>query len=382
MNENPTALPPPTAAVPPPAPAQILVVDDQPANIQLIGSILGKHGHEIIPASDGPTALRRVALRLPDLILLDLLMPGMDGCEVCRQLRANQAWNDVPVLFLSAADDKDFIVRALAAGAIDYITKPFSHAELISRVHTQLALKMTRDQLKQIAEDKDELVGILTHDLKNHLGGMEMSASLLRDRMTTLGDEKARLLCENIFLSTNQLLAFVKEFLANSAAEHHLVPNRALVDVCDAVRRTAERYHDAALRKQLVIHAFLPEEGAVVLTDGGMLSQILDNLTSNAVKFSAPDRLIELSVQAAGDLVECHIRDQGPGFTAEDRAKMFRRYSRLSARPTGGEPSTGLGLSIIKRLVHLLKGDLTWESSPGRGTTFVLRLWRSPREEP
>ena len=107
-------------------------------------------------------------------------MPGMDGCEVCRQLKENPDWKDIPVIFLSAADDKDLIVRALDSGGVDYITKPFNQAELISRVRTQLALKTARDRLKQLAEDKDELLGILAHDLKNYLGGINMSAELLQ----------------------------------------------------------------------------------------------------------------------------------------------------------------------------------------------------------
>ena len=122
-------------------------------------------------------------LRLPDLILLDVLMPGMDGFEVCRRIRENPEWKDIPIIFLSAADDKDLIVRALEAGGVDYVTKPFNHAEMLSRVRTHLALKMTRDRLKQLAEDKDELLGILAHDLKNHLGGMQMSAQPLRNRI-------------------------------------------------------------------------------------------------------------------------------------------------------------------------------------------------------
>ncbi len=156
-------------------------------------------GCEIIPAADGATALKRVALRPPDLILLDLLMPGMGGCEVCKKLKENSDWRDIPVIFLSAADDKDLIVRALDAGGVDYITKPFNQAELISRVRTQLALKMARDQLKQLAEDKDELLGVLAHDLKNYLGGMNMSAGLLRDQAARFHDERLTQLAENIF---------------------------------------------------------------------------------------------------------------------------------------------------------------------------------------
>src|ERR1041385_8306082 len=147
-----------SAAIDPPrtdevssTPARILVVDDQPANIQVLGAILGKLGHDIVPASDGATALKRFALRPPDLILLDLLMPDMDGCEVCRRLRDTPQGRDIPVIFLSAADDKTLIVRALESGGVDYITKPFNQAELFSRVHPQLALKHARDQLLNLA---------------------------------------------------------------------------------------------------------------------------------------------------------------------------------------------------------------------------------------
>src|SRR5207244_12951935 len=121
-----------------------------------------------------------------DLILLDLLMPGMDGCEVCGRLREHPEWADIPVIFLSAADDKERVVRAFDSGAVDYITKPFNQAELVSRVRTQLALKNARDRLRQLAEDKDELMGILTHDLKSHLAGIEMSAVVLRNRVAKL----------------------------------------------------------------------------------------------------------------------------------------------------------------------------------------------------
>ena len=131
-------------------PARILVVDDQPVNIQIVGAVLGKLGHEIIPAGDGATALKRVALRKPDLILLDMLMPGLNGCEVCLQLKSNPEWREIPVVFLSAADDKELIVQALDSGGVDYITKPFNQAELVSRVRTQLALKAARDRLERL----------------------------------------------------------------------------------------------------------------------------------------------------------------------------------------------------------------------------------------
>jgi two-component system sensor histidine kinase/response regulator len=356
--------------------ARILVVDDQPANIQVVGAVLGKLGHEIIPASDGPTALKRMTLRLPDLILLDLLMPEMDGCEVCRRLGENPEWKEVPVIFLSAADDKDFIVRALEAGGVDYITKPFNHAELVSRVRTQLALKAARDRLKQLAEDKDELLGILAHDLKNNLGGMQMSAQLLRDRIARAADARSGQLAENILRSSDQLLAFVKEFLANAAADHGIALKTVSLSLSDVAAAAALRYQETAKRKQLEIQADLPAEGTTVLADPSALDQVLDNLVSNALKFSPAERQISLKVKPSGAHVDCLVQDQGPGFTEEDKARMFRRYGRLSARPTGGEPSTGLGLSIVRKLVHAMNGELTCDSTPGEGATFTVRLPR------
>jgi len=354
-------------------PARILVVDDQPANIQVVGSVLGKLGHEIIPASDGPTALKRLALRRPDLILLDLLMPEMDGCEVCRRVRENPDWKDIPVIFLSAADDKDFIVRALEAGGVDYITKPFNQAELVSRVRTQLVLKSARDPLVQLAEDKAELIGILAHDLKSHLGGMQMSAQLLHDRISGQPDDRTRQLADNILRSSSQMLGFVKEFLANTATDHCITLKPAKISFSDAVTAAVQQYQEAARRKGLEIQITPTTADTSVWADATALDQVLDNLLSNALKFSPSGKRIFVTVRPAGTHVECQIRDEGPGFKPEDKARMFRRYVRLSARPTGGEPSTGLGLSIVWKLVRAMNGEVTCDSS-GSGATFVIRL--------
>lgn len=354
--------------------ARILVVDDQASNVQVVGLILGSLGHEIIPASDGPTALKRVASLLPDLILLDLLMPGMSGRDVCLQLKKNPEWRDIPVIFLSAADDKDLIVSALDAGGVDYITKPFNQSELISRVRTQLALKAARDRLKELAEDKDELLGILAHDLKNHLGGLNMSAKLLCERIRNLHDERIQRLADNAFYSSGQLLAFVKDFLANAAAEHRFEPQLTTVDAAAAAVAAIRLFEERLRHKQLTIETDFPEADLIALADSHAVDQVFSNLLSNAIKFSPPGKKIFVAVRGNGAFVECSIRDEGPGFTEADKIRMFRRYGRLSARPTGGETSTGLGLSIVRKLILAMNGELTCESNAGQGATFTFRL--------
>jgi two-component system sensor histidine kinase/response regulator len=356
----------------------LLVVDDQESNIQVVGAALGKLGFEILPATGGPQAFQRLAVGRPDLILLDLLMPEMDGFEVCRRIRENPDWAEIPIIFLSSADDKGLIVRALETGGVDYITKPFNHAELVTRVRTHLALKRARDDLKQLAEDRDELLGILTHDLKNHLGGIDMSAQLLCGRTEAMADAKLRLMAENISHSSSQMLAFVKEFLANASADHGLDLKTEPVNLSAAAARAVEQHQEAAKRKQLVLKVVLPPNSTPVLADGAALNQVLDNLLSNAIKFSPPGKQIRLTVcPPAAGYVECQVQDEGPGFSENDKNRMFRRYGRLSARPTGGEPSTGLGLSIVKKLVLAMQGELACESAPGNGATFAFRLPRA-----
>jgi two-component system sensor histidine kinase/response regulator len=353
---------------------RVLVVDDQSSNIQVVGSILGKLGYEIVPAADGATAMKRIALRAPDLILMDVIMPGLSGFEVCRQIRENPAWKDIPVIFVSAADDKELVVRAFDEGGVDYVTKPFNHAELLSRVRTHLMLKAARDRLFQLAEDKDELLGILAHDLKNHLSGMQLSAQLLKERMDPANNPKTGRLVDNMCQSTSQLLGFVKEFLANASVDHGFQLQRQRVNLAESITSVVQEYQAAAARKNLQLHLALPPEDTHVYADNTALNQVLDNLLSNAVKFSLPKRHIHIAVRPEDEFIECIIRDEGPGFTPDDKLRMFRRYGRLSARPTGGEPSTGLGLSIVKKLVLEMGGEVVCESQPGEGATFTLRL--------
>jgi len=352
----------------------LLVVDDQQANIQVVGGMLGKLGFEIIPALDGATALRRFAARRPDLILLDVIMPDMDGFETCRRLRAEANGADIPIIFLSAADDKNLIVRALEAGGVDYVTKPFNQPELVSRVRTHLVLKAARDRLKRLAEDKDELLGMITHYLQNHLATMSMSSQLLADRAQRSSDEKLRLMAENIRHSSGEMRAFVKALVANASADHGFTIKLENVNLGTAAMSVVNDYVSAALRKDIVLRAEVPETPLHVRADVSGLQQVLDNLISNAVKFSPPGRAIEVTVRRAELAGECEIRDHGPGFTPEDKHRMFGRYARLSARPTASEPSTGLGLNIARTLTLAMAGELTCESAPGQGATFTLRL--------
>ncbi|MBN8248891.1 MAG: hybrid sensor histidine kinase/response regulator, partial [Verrucomicrobia bacterium] len=277
-------------------PVRILIVDDQPANLQVLGTLLDQRGYDVVPAPDGAAALRRLAIRPPDLVLLDVMMPGMNGFEVCRQIREQRALDDLPVIFLSAADDKEVIVRALESGGVDYVTKPFNPAELLGRVKTHLALKAARDRLRQLAQDKDELLGLLAHDLKNALGSVQMSSQLLAER--TVSDTRLHRLSVNIQEAADRTLAFVNQFLANTATERGLTLHPVAMDLAQTAAGVVQEYASRAQRKGIRLHMDPPPAPAPVHADPGALRQVLDNLVSNAVKFSPPDRTVQVSVTA------------------------------------------------------------------------------------
>ena len=200
---------------------------------------------------------------------------------------------------------------------------------------------------------------------------------MLRDRTEALADPKLRLMAENISHSGSQMLAFVKEYLANASADHRLNLKAESLNLSDAAGRAVREHQEAAKRKQLVFETVLDGDQNLVQAAPAALNQVLDNLLSNAIKFSAPGKQIRLTVcPPSAKYVECQVQDEGPGFSENDKARMFSRYGRLSARPTGGEPSTGLGLSIVKKLVLAMHGELTCESTQGKGTTFAFRLPR------
>lgn len=353
---------------------KILIVDDQEENLRMVGNMLTMMSYEVSLAKSAELAMEALSTGSPpDLILLDVMMPGTDGLAACRQIKDDPRWESIPVIFLSAADDKNLIVQALETGGVDYVTKPFNMAELVSRVRTQLALKNANDQLRILAEDKDEILGILTHDLKNSLAGMRISAGLLQSRVGEM-PPRCTPLVENIVNATERMLAFVKEFLANQHAEH-LQMKKQLVNLAEVATGLVMIHQPSAAAKHIELVTEIPKKAVWVEADHEGLTQALENIVSNAIKFTPEGGRVAVTVsKPRAGTARCLVRDTGPGFTQEDRAKLFHRYGRLSAQPTGDEPSTGLGLSIVKRLMDGMGGSITLSEEDGPGAEFILTL--------
>ncbi len=330
----------------------ILIVDDQERNIQVVGTTLSSFGYDFMIANSGEQAIERAKSRVPDLVLLDINMPGMNGFEVCKEFEKISGMEEIPVIFLSADDEKNTIVRALEAGGVDYVTKPFNKAELLARVRTHLELKQTRDRLKELIAKREEFVEVMAHDLKNWIGGANFSGKVLEGMSDQL-PEKVMNLVGTITESSDKALEFVREFLESArASKVDLDLKSESVDLSEICKGTLINHVLPASQKQIEIKTAIPEAAIVVESDGTALRRIMDNLISNAVKFSSTGSQVSVSLTTSP--ISVQVEDSGPGFSDDDRKRLFQPFTRLTARPTGGEVSTGLGLSVVKHLADSL----------------------------
>jgi signal transduction histidine kinase len=364
MNTDPSSAP-----VPGTARGVVLVVDDQIKNIQIVGTILTREGYEVIPATSGAQALQRISARFPDVVLLDVVMPEMDGFEVCRLLHERPETASLPVIFVSAANDTDTIVRGLEAGGVDYMTKPFNKSELLARVRTHVDLQRARETTARFLREKEQLVSMVAHDLKNPLAAIRFSAQALTDAPA----HKVSQVADLISATCDQMLGFIDRFLTTRAreAEHERLTNSSFGT--EEIEEMLEAWQATAKRKDITLSVQFPARPFQASGDMFTVRQILDNLMSNAIKFSPLGKEVKVTVSADQTHVIVTIEDEGPGFAEGDFESLFQDYTRLSARPTAGESSTGLGLAIAKRGADRMGAQLSIENRAG-GVGSCVRL--------
>lgn len=361
--------------------AHILIVDDVPTNIQLVASILSAYDYELSFANSGRDALQQIAQTSFDMILLDIMMPEVDGIEVAKQLKADPQNQDIPIIFLTARGDEDSMVRGFEAGAADYVIKPFSPSELQARVKTHLALKQTRDQLRQkndelaeALETKNKLLSVASHDLKNPLSAVTGFSTILSRQKSVVQDPEAQELVGYIARAAKRMSSLILELLDTAALEMGRIQLRKsacslqklLDDVVSVYRISAsEKQQDIQMRGQYT---------QLIEVDADRLHQAFDNLLSNAVKYSRLGGEINITISHVPGAVQIRFRDSGPGFSEADREKLYGYFQRLSAQPTGDEVSTGIGLAIVKQIVELHDGQIKLEKTSPEGSTFLVEL--------
>lgn len=364
----------------------ILIVDDSPENLRLLSRMLTRQGYEVRSAIHGSLALTAIQRMPPDLVLLDISMPDLDGYEVCAVLKANAATREIPVIFISAYGEALNKVKAFKAGGVDYITKPFQLEEVLVRIENQLHIRRLQvdlqqakaDALRALEQERDlnrlrsEFMSILSHDFRTPLTSIQGFAGLLQEAQDALTPEQKQRYFDRIDAVIEHMLHLLDKVLLVSDADGKVIHCQPvpldLEQFCCELLETFQLDQTYPVSIQFdCLDACLSAN-----LDPTLLRQILINLLSNAAKYSPPDRLIRFTLQCRADQAIFQIQDQGIGIPAENQKYLFEAFYR--GQNTGQIRGTGLGLAAVKKCVDAHKGHITLQSQEGVGTTVTLCL--------
>ncbi len=369
--------------MPKPAPSKpyILLVDDTEANLRVLGALLRAEGWAVAAATRGEQALELIAVRPPDLVLLDVMMPEMDGFEVCRRLRASAATRDLPVLFITALTDEDSIVQGFAVGGQDYIAKPFRQAELVARVRTHLALRATARRaeqqaadLTQLNADKDRFFSIIAHDLRSPLAGLLGLSEAMAANLKEFSPAEADDAMTEMAKSTRNLYQLLENLLEWSQLQTGRMECRLeAVEVDRLLEELAELFSPSAQQKNIKVQ--VKTQPCVAWGDRRMIHAVFRNLLSNALKFTPARGSVILSCATKQGRVLAEIRDTGTGISAVQMESLFSRGAKpISREGTAGERGTGLGLVLCREFLERVGGTVTAQSEMGQGSVFSVSL--------
>ncbi len=356
---------------------RILVVDDNPTNIDVLYDFLSDLGYEVLVAEDGVGALERVSFIRPDLILLDIMMPGIDGYEVARRLQREPSTLDIPVIFITALGNLSDKVKGFEVGGVDYITKPFQNQEVLARVRTHLALRRMRrdlqesnEQLKSQNEALDAYARTVAHDLKNPLNLILNFARLIEEEEVLEGVNAEDL--RHIIQSAERMNHIIHDLLLLAQMRKEFIePVR--VNMKAVVRQSLDRLA-ADIRAQGA-HVVEPETWPDGEGIASWLQAVWVNYLSNALKYGGEPPKITLFAEPDGGrpgYIRYGVKDNGRGVEPSQQSKVFDEFARVGGEKVEGH---GLGLSIVRRIVRRLGGDVgVYNLQPGPGCAFYFTL--------
>ena len=381
---------------PPPKVDRILIVDDSPDNLFLVQATLGESGYEIHLAEDGKTALAKVNQLLPDLILLDVMMPGMDGYEVTKRIRQNQDLPYIPILLITA-HERSSVVKGLDIGADDFIRKPLDIDELLARVRSLLRLKHSIDEREHMIRQREDFVSRLTHDLRTPLVAADRVLALFQSEAFGAVSPDMHEAFDSMLRSNRNLLLMVNTLL--EVYRHEAGCKTLTLSPCDLkeiIHDVVQELKPLADERELALttvvtdaerESQLDEKAAqypfttTVIGDRLELHRVLTNLVGNAIKFtdkgSVTIRLIGVRLddlprqgKRSNRFVVIEIRDTGAGILTKDQATLFERFRQGEHKRSG----SGLGLYLSRRIIESHRGSIQVQSELNQGSVFTIRL--------
>jgi two-component system, sensor histidine kinase and response regulator len=377
----------------------ILIVDDTPKNLQLMSSLLKQKGYKLYITNSGENALSFLNNTLPDLILLDVMMPGLSGFEVCRMLKKDERLNEIPVIFLSAKNETDDVVEGFEAGAVDYIVKPFNAKEVFVRVATQLQLKTATQllkekneklkelnqslteskliieedarMLKQINAEKNKFFSIIAHDLRSPFTGLTGLTEILCNHIDDLSQEEIKNMVKMLNDSSQQVYDLLNNLLQWSRLQMNSITfDPENIPLSHTIKESITVLSNQIDAKNISVDVQIPDD-VKIFADINMVKTILRNLVSNGIKFTPKGGLIKIVARADSEnKVLISVIDNGIGIDEKLQKKLFVIDEKVSRTGTEGETSNGLGLLLCKDFVEKNNGEIWVESEPQKGTSF------------
>lgn len=365
---------------PHPGPARIMIVDDTPENLRLLESMLREQGYQVFALPSGERALKAAERNPPDLILLDVGMPGLNGYQVCERLKADPELAEIPILFLSGLTETADKVKAFQAGGLDYITKPFQFEEVQARVRAHLQVRQQRQdlaeglrRLQELEKLRDNLVHMIVHDMRSPLAGLcgflELALKSGANRLDpkTLSDLGAAL------DSGRGLMRMVNTLLDVNKFEEGKMPLAIQAgDLRSVVPVALETLGE--LSRKCTIRVIAPAEPVLAAFDAEIIRRVVVNLVDNAVKFSPSKGDVRVELKRDAEGIRFSVADTGPGIPQEYYQVIFEKFGHVREPPAGRRYSTGLGLTFCRLAIEAHGGQIGVDSTVGKGSTFWFTL--------
>lgn len=353
---------------------QILVVDDNQANLKVVGNVLKELGYKITLALSGENALKIIDEHEIDLILLDIMMPEMDGFEVCKIIKASKEHHDIPVIFLTAKNQTTDLVEGFKAGGVDFITKPFSREELIVRVNNHLELAASKKKILTMNITRDKLYSVIAHDIRSPLSGIAQTVDAIADGYLKPENKEFTEIFKDLQIRTSETLNLLGNLLEWTRAQGNslnLEPKN--INIHSIVTESINFVNDAAKKKGIQILQESQEDDTAIC-DKNTICTVFRNLISNAVKFTPEGGKINISSKKLNHQIHLFVKDSGIGILPEIMDQILNKEQHVTTKGTNNERGIGLGLLMVKDFLKMNNGTFTIESTSGAGTVVSVVL--------
>jgi len=361
---------------------KVLIVEDKQDSIDLISYFLKPQKYEIEVAMNGEEAIEKITQSPPDLILLDIMLPKMNGFEVCERVKKNPKTRFIPVIMITALRELKDKVHSLEVGADDFISKPFENVELLTRVKSLLRIKLYHDELekkneelKKMDEFKDELAHLIVHDMKNPIFVIQGNLQMMGMSMQSPETSALKKYVSRIERSTENLLKMILNLIDISKLETGKMKlNKELIVVNDIVKKCVLKISDSPENETKKIKLELSNKIPLTYMDNSLIEKVLDNLISFAVANVKPDGNVEINTSFSDNTVHCEIKDDGVQIPLKYQQEVFNKYSQVEIKNEGYRLGRGLGFTFSKLAIEAHNGKIFIENGGSVGNKFVINI--------